>query len=104
MTQAREIVQKGYDQACGLRQQSEKYAHVSSQYKGNVFKVPTFSGWLVIASGPEMVDDIRKANDDQLSLKMGMADVCTGLRPEFDGALRVSTDNKAGSYHWTSGS
>lgn len=37
------------------------------QYKGRAFRVATFDHWLVIVSGPKLIDDIRRAADDELS-------------------------------------
>ncbi|KAF8905861.1 hypothetical protein CPB84DRAFT_569930 [Gymnopilus junonius] len=36
-----------------------------SKYYGSAFKVSTLSKWLVIVSGHEMVEDIRRANESQ---------------------------------------
>ena len=38
-----------------------------SQYKGSAFKVATFSRWTIIVSGPKLVEELRKAADDELS-------------------------------------
>ncbi|KAG2005558.1 cytochrome P450 [Coprinopsis cinerea AmutBmut pab1-1] len=40
------------------------------KYRGSVFKVPTLSTanrWLIVASGPNMIEEIRKATEDELS-------------------------------------
>jgi len=37
-----------------------------SQTRG-LFKIATFWGWMVLASSPELIEDIRKAPDDVLS-------------------------------------
>ncbi|KAH9477625.1 Cytochrome P450 monooxygenase 103 [Psilocybe cubensis] len=39
------------------------------KHYGNVFKVSTMARWMVILSGPQMLEDIRRATDEQLSLK-----------------------------------
>ncbi|KDR68414.1 hypothetical protein GALMADRAFT_1044748 [Galerina marginata CBS 339.88] len=44
-----EMIQEGYE-----------------KHYGTAFKVPDRSRWLVIVSGPQMVDDIRRASDEQL--------------------------------------
>ncbi|KAH9482089.1 Cytochrome P450 monooxygenase 151 [Psilocybe cubensis] len=49
----REIVEEGYRKA--------------RQYPGGVWKLPMFDEWLVVANGRERVEDIRKANESQLS-------------------------------------
>lgn len=46
------------------------------QYKGTIFKVPTFSEWLVIVADPSLVDDIGKASDAELSSHQAMIQVC----------------------------
>ncbi|EAU87973.1 cytochrome P450 [Coprinopsis cinerea okayama7 len=49
----RKMIQEGYD-----------------KYPGGVFKVPTLTtrnGWLIVANGTKLTEDIRKATDDQLS-------------------------------------
>jgi cytochrome P450 len=40
-----------------------------NQYYGSAFKVSTISKWLVIVSGPQMIDDIRRASDEYLSFE-----------------------------------
>ena len=37
------------------------------QYPGSVFKVASLDRWLVVASGADMIEDIRKRPDDELS-------------------------------------
>ncbi|KAJ3522608.1 hypothetical protein NMY22_g11821 [Coprinellus aureogranulatus] len=52
---------------CGNKMVEEGY----KKYKGAPFKVPTFetaSRWLIVVSGRNMIDDIRKAPVDVLSL------------------------------------
>ncbi|KAI8990628.1 cytochrome P450 [Trametes punicea] len=44
------------------------------KYYGSVFKVPLFDKWVVVASGPEMVKDIRRRPDDELSFSEGVDD------------------------------
>ncbi|KAG7094523.1 hypothetical protein E1B28_005352 [Marasmius oreades] len=39
------------------------------KYPGQAFKVPLLDRWLVIISGRDMLEDLRKATDDQLSFK-----------------------------------
>ncbi|KAH9066646.1 cytochrome P450 [Lactarius vividus] len=39
-----------------------------------VFKIAAFRRWMVLASGPELVEDIRKAPDDVLSVKASMTE------------------------------
>ncbi|KAJ8475230.1 hypothetical protein ONZ51_g6703 [Trametes cubensis] len=40
-------------------------------YYGSVFKIAMFDQWLVIVSGPKLVEDIRKRPDDELSFVEG---------------------------------
>ncbi|GJE92111.1 cytochrome P450 [Phanerochaete sordida] len=37
------------------------------KFKGHPFKVANFNRWLVLVSGPQLIDDIRKASDHELS-------------------------------------
>ncbi|KAH8103129.1 cytochrome P450 [Cristinia sonorae] len=46
------LLQRGYD-----------------RYKGGIFKVPEFFRWHVIVSGKMLVEEMRKANDDELSFE-----------------------------------
>ncbi|KAF8271106.1 cytochrome P450 [Lactarius quietus] len=39
-----------------------------SQSRLGLFKIPTFRRWMVLASGPEQIEDVRKAPDDVLSI------------------------------------
>ncbi|KZT39045.1 cytochrome P450 [Sistotremastrum suecicum HHB10207 ss-3] len=54
-----EVLQEGYD----------KYS------KGGIFKVPDFSKWTVIVSSSELLEELRKAPDDQLSFEDAMNDM-----------------------------
>ncbi|KAF8061617.1 cytochrome P450 [Lyophyllum atratum] len=45
------------------------------KYRGAAFKVPGISKWTVVVSGPQMVEDLRKATDDQVSFRDAVADV-----------------------------
>ncbi len=38
------------------------------QTRRGLFKIATFRAWLVLASSPELIEDVRKAPDDVLSL------------------------------------
>ncbi|EJD49202.1 cytochrome P450 [Auricularia subglabra TFB-10046 SS5] len=44
------------------------------QYKARVFKVRSFRDWLIIISGPELIDELRRAPDDVLSFREAVAD------------------------------
>ena len=39
-----------------------------SQTKPGFFKIARFQRWMVVASGPELIEDVRKASHDVLSL------------------------------------
>lgn len=45
------------------------------QYYGTAFKVPTIGKWFVVVSGPQMVDDLRKATDETVSFREALVDV-----------------------------
>ncbi|KAM6492642.1 hypothetical protein JOM56_012366 [Amanita muscaria] len=36
------------------------------KYRGFIFKVSTWSKWLILVSGPQMIEDLRTASDDEL--------------------------------------
>ncbi|KAH7914791.1 cytochrome P450 [Hygrophoropsis aurantiaca] len=55
---AQSMVQEGYE-----------------KYKGGVFKVPMLDRWLVVMSGPELVDALRKVPDEELSFDHAMQDL-----------------------------
>ena len=40
-----------------------------------VFKIATFQGWIVFASSPELIEDIKKAPEDVLSFRAPIRDV-----------------------------
>ncbi|KAJ8081924.1 hypothetical protein PM082_007770 [Marasmius tenuissimus] len=37
------------------------------KYPGGAFKIPTLSGWQVVVNGPQMINDMRRATDEELS-------------------------------------
>ncbi|RXW24407.1 hypothetical protein EST38_g1432 [Candolleomyces aberdarensis] len=48
------------------------------KYKGGVFKVPTFetsSGWLVVAAGQDVANEIRKASEDHFDATQTVIDL-----------------------------
>ncbi|KAF8913740.1 cytochrome P450 [Gymnopilus junonius] len=45
-----------------------------TKYYGRAFKVSMISRWVVIVTGPDMVNDIRQATDDQLSFRDAVAE------------------------------
>ncbi|KAI0329481.1 cytochrome P450 [Cubamyces sp. BRFM 1775] len=52
----KDMLQEGYDKAC---------------YNGSVFKVAMLDQWLVVVSGPKLVEDVRKRPDQELSFQEG---------------------------------
>lgn len=47
------------------------------QTKPGLFKVATFRRWVVVLSGSELIEDVRKATDDVLSNLEPLREVCT---------------------------
>ena len=45
------------------------------QYRGSVFKVPMLTHWIIVVTSQQLIDDIRRASDDQLSLKDAVGEV-----------------------------
>ncbi|KAI0337447.1 cytochrome P450 [Trametopsis cervina] len=46
-----------------------------SKYKGRIFKVPQMSDWLLIVTGDELVEELRSAPENVLSMEAAMADI-----------------------------
>ena len=46
-----------------------------SQSRRSLFKIATFRRWIVVVSGPEVIEDIRKAPDDVLSMEASSIEV-----------------------------
>jgi hypothetical protein len=40
-----------------------------------LFKIATFRGWMVLVSGPELIEDIKKAPDDILSFRARLTEL-----------------------------
>jgi hypothetical protein len=45
------------------------------QYRGSIFKIPMLTQWMIVATGPELIEDMRRASDDQLSASDAFAEV-----------------------------
>ncbi|EMD34619.1 hypothetical protein CERSUDRAFT_86021 [Gelatoporia subvermispora B] len=45
------------------------------KYKGSTFKLPFFDRWMVVVSGPAMVEELRRYPDDQVSFEQGAAEL-----------------------------
>ncbi|TCD68632.1 hypothetical protein EIP91_010287 [Steccherinum ochraceum] len=56
-TQGKYMMQEGYD-----------------KYKGGAFKVPELFRWLVVVTGPQLIEELRKAGDDELSFDEAVAE------------------------------
>ncbi|KAF8721948.1 hypothetical protein AX14_010063 [Amanita brunnescens Koide BX004] len=54
---AKEMAQEGYE-----------------KYHGSIFKIPMLTTWMIVVTSPQSIDDIRRASDDQLSLKDAIAE------------------------------
>jgi hypothetical protein len=54
------------------------------QYYGKAFKIPMISKWMIVVSGPEMIEDIRKADSDKMSFRDANADVFFLLLTPFE--------------------
>ncbi len=48
---------------------------VIAQYYGTSFKVAFLDKWLVVVSGPEMLDELRRRPDDEVSFLEGAEEV-----------------------------
>jgi len=48
---------------------------LAGQYRGSIFKIPMLTQWMVVVTGPQMIEDVRRASDDQLSSKDALAEV-----------------------------
>ena len=54
------------------------------QYYGSAFKVALFDGWMVHVSGPEMIDELKRRPDDELSFSEGADEVYSiPIQPVF---------------------
>ncbi|KAJ7023057.1 cytochrome P450 [Mycena alexandri] len=45
------------------------------KFYGGVYKFPQIGGWMIMASGTDMVEDIRRASDDELSFSQALEDI-----------------------------
>ena len=45
------------------------------QYRGSIFKIPMLTQWMIVVTGPQLIEDMRRASDDQLSSKDAFAEV-----------------------------
>lgn len=45
------------------------------KYKGQIFKVANLNHWLIVVSGPHLIEELRQAPDDELSFSEGINEV-----------------------------
>ena len=45
------------------------------QYYGTLFKVAMLDGWLVVFTGPKLIDELRRSPEEELSANEGTAEV-----------------------------
>ena len=48
---------------------------LSGQYHGSIFKIPMLTQWMVVVTGPQLIEDVQRASDDQLSSNDAFAEV-----------------------------
>lgn len=48
---------------------------IALQYFGAAFKIPLISRWAIVITGPEMIEEVRMASDDELSFNEAISDV-----------------------------
>ncbi|XP_006458661.1 hypothetical protein AGABI2DRAFT_217430 [Agaricus bisporus var. bisporus H97] len=72
MTHGNELVQEGYD-----------------RYPTGIFKIANISSWIVVLTGRQFLDELRKAPDDVLSFRQAMNDV---LQTKYTMGKAISED------------
>ena len=78
MRNGRGLLQEGYDKVrltCAHIIPGEFKQLGRTQYHGSVFKVALLQHWMVVVSGPKMVEDLRRRPDDELSFTEGTEEV-----------------------------
>ncbi|KAF8621411.1 hypothetical protein AX15_007823 [Amanita polypyramis BW_CC] len=63
---AKDIAQEGYE-----------------KYRGAFFKVSTMTQWMVVVSGPQYIDEIRRAPEEHLSFHEGLIDLTKNIGTKF---------------------
>ena len=51
------------------------HAELRSKYHGRAFRVATLDGWVVVLSGSDLVEELRRRPDDEFSFKEGAMSV-----------------------------
>jgi hypothetical protein len=64
------------------------YAKTTDKHKP-IFRVPYLDKWVVVLSSPELINDLRKARDDDLSAAHGFAAVRINLPQNVDPKLKI---------------
>ncbi|KAG7092019.1 hypothetical protein E1B28_008402 [Marasmius oreades] len=49
------------------------------KYPNRAFKVPTMQGYHIVVNGPKLVDELRRANEDDLSIMAAMTDTLKAI-------------------------
>ncbi|KAH9939336.1 cytochrome P450 [Epithele typhae] len=63
------------------------------KYYGTVFKIAMLDGWIVVFTGPKLIDELRKSPDEDLSAVEGTAEILQlrhTLGPTFDDQFHVA--------------
>jgi hypothetical protein len=47
----------------------------SMKHKGGMFRVPLIDRWVVVLTGPRLIEELRKVPEDELSFDHAMRDV-----------------------------
>ena len=63
---AREMLKEGYEKVCLLKALSICFL-LWAKYKGGMFKLAMQDRWLVVVNTPELIEELRKLPDDQVS-------------------------------------
>ncbi|KAL0575654.1 hypothetical protein V5O48_006310 [Marasmius crinis-equi] len=50
------------------------------KYPGGAFKIPTLTGWQVVVNGPVLINDLRRATDEELSANQAL---CEDLQASY---------------------
>jgi len=51
-----------------------------AKYRGGMFKIPIIDRWLVLVTGPELISELSRAPEKELSMSAATAEVrCTGF-------------------------
>ena len=75
----KQLLEEGYQKVCVLsfylRYGITDVLLVAAQYYGTSFKVAYLDKWLVVVSGPEMLDELRRRPDEEVSFLEGAEEV-----------------------------